>query len=350
MHRPTRNDNRKKPVPPQGRFSGEFSWRMAVEFVGMPQRKKPMSEAKTWYYAADGQKAGPVTLEEMRRLKQSGAIRPDTLVWTTGMDGWTPASGVAELTAPPVNLGTDAPKKPTVPSHPATPDAGADPEPNPYAPPQALPKTQTDLLRSHVHDDDYPIPHVERTNFTLYLVPFLLGFALLFGGAFMMESKHFGHSSPGILMLILGGLSLLFGVIVGLVYLHRAWTLLQPGGAATTPGKAVGFLFIPLFTIYWRFIAYWKWSQDWNRITASYRNLAGAPRASEGLCLTYAILGAVTAFINYAGIVELILALIVMKHICNSVNFMCDVREARSSLSRGEGLGPESRNPMERLR
>ena len=286
-----------------------------------------MSEEKTWYYEAGGQKAGPVTLDEMRRLEQSGAIRSETLVWTTGMEDWTPASGVAELTTPPASLGTEAPMRPLVSPHPTPPPQETAPEPNPYAPPQTLVPARIDPLQGSGHGDDYPIPLVERTNYTFYSVPFLLGFVLLFGGGAMMGSHN---SDLGVVLFIFGVISLIFGVIVGFVYLYRAWMLLQPGGATTTPGKAVGFLFIPLFTVYWRFIAYWKWSQDWNRITARYRNLAGAPRASEGLYLAYGILGPVTMFTKYAGIAELVISLIVMKHICNSVNFMCDAREAGS--------------------
>jgi len=38
--------------------------------------------------------------------------------------------------------------------------------------------------------------------------------------------------------------------------LYRIWDLIPPREAATTPGKAVGFQFIPFFNIYWNFIAY----------------------------------------------------------------------------------------------
>jgi len=38
--------------------------------------------------------------------------------------------------------------------------------------------------------------------------------------------------------------------------LYRIWALIPPKEAATTPGKAVGFQFIPFFNIYWNFIAY----------------------------------------------------------------------------------------------
>lgn len=40
-----------------------------------------------------------------------------------------------------------------------------------------------------------------------------------------------------------------------LVLLYRLWRLIPPAKAKTTPAKAVGFLFIPIFNLYWQFIA-----------------------------------------------------------------------------------------------
>lgn len=43
-----------------------------------------------WYYADQGQQAGPVTEEQFRELVHSGKIQPDTLVWREGMTDWVP--------------------------------------------------------------------------------------------------------------------------------------------------------------------------------------------------------------------------------------------------------------------
>jgi hypothetical protein len=37
-------------------------------------------------------------------------------------------------------------------------------------------------------------------------------------------------------------------------------------GARTSAGKALGFMFIPLFNLYWAFEVYWGWTKDYNRI------------------------------------------------------------------------------------
>lgn len=42
------------------------------------------------------------------------------------------------------------------------------------------------------------------------------------------------------------------------IFLYRCWVLVPPERAATTPGKAVGFLFIPFFNLYWNFVAFYE--------------------------------------------------------------------------------------------
>jgi hypothetical protein len=43
--------------------------------------------------------------------------------------------------------------------------------------------------------------------------------------------------------------------ILFLILLFKAWSLIQDVETRTTPGKAIGFLFIPLFSLYWAFVA-----------------------------------------------------------------------------------------------
>jgi uncharacterized RDD family membrane protein YckC len=44
----------------------------------------------SWYYAAGGRQAGPVTEVELDALISSGAVRGDTLVWREGLPDWQP--------------------------------------------------------------------------------------------------------------------------------------------------------------------------------------------------------------------------------------------------------------------
>lgn len=78
---------------------------------------------------------------------------------------------------------------------------------------------------------------------------------------------------------------LLWAQVLGLIYLHRAWSLIQPGNVQVSPGKAIGFLFIPFFNIYWLFIAIGGLPKEWNRVMASHPNLSQAPRLSSGIAI-----------------------------------------------------------------
>lgn len=48
-----------------------------------------------YYYAADNQQRGPVTLEQLAHV----GLKPDTLVWHEGLDQWVAASSLPEVAA-----------------------------------------------------------------------------------------------------------------------------------------------------------------------------------------------------------------------------------------------------------
>jgi hypothetical protein len=76
------------------------------------------------------------------------------------------------------------------------------------------------------------------------------------------------------------------------ILLYRFWKNIQDDFASTTPGKAIGFLFIPFFNYYWYFRAFWGLAKDSNRYIA--RHLADKPelqvrRSKEWISLSYLI-------------------------------------------------------------
>lgn len=81
-----------------------------------------MAAMIAWYYAKDGRQNGPVSLEELIRLRATGTITSQDLVWREGMDGWKPAGEVTELDPPPAS--------PPPPPLGSQPSSGA--EWNPY--------------------------------------------------------------------------------------------------------------------------------------------------------------------------------------------------------------------------
>lgn len=97
--------------------------------------------------------------------------------------------------------------------------------------------------------------------------------------------------------------ALIVATVFGCILLYRQWLLLQGHGARTTPGRAVGFSFIPVFFFYWWFVAYAGLATDTNRRLKEL----GIRRVqmSRGLAIAYCILGILGCTIgafSYVGI------------------------------------------------
>ncbi len=59
-----------------------------------------------------------------------------------------------------------------------------------------------------------------------------------------------------------------YAFVVLAIFIYKIWKAIPSNIARTTPGKASGFLFIPVFNVIWYFPALWGWSQDWNAYSA----------------------------------------------------------------------------------
>ena len=114
---------------------------------------------------------------------------------------------------------------------------------------------------------------------------------------------------------------IIFGTVMLMILVYKLWASIQGGPARTTPGKAVGFLFIPFFNIYWIFQVYWGWAQDYNR----YVDELGLPlpRVSEGLALAVCILmlaGIVPGLGILLSLASFVLLIVFLNSACNAVN------------------------------
>jgi membrane protease subunit (stomatin/prohibitin family) len=58
----------------------------------------PGQEAQ-WYLGVDGRQEGPLTTIALAEQARAGTLTPTTLVWKTGMSGWTAAKDVPEVAA-----------------------------------------------------------------------------------------------------------------------------------------------------------------------------------------------------------------------------------------------------------
>jgi len=123
-------------------------------------------------------------------------------------------------------------------------------------------------------------------------------------------------------LLVLGIPLAIYAFIVFCLFVHRSWSWIQDGHARTGPCKALGFLFIPFFNLYWIFEAYWGFAKDYNAYTARH-GLQAAPKLPESLFLAYCILILVSLipFVDFVTIIPnfIILAIIISK-VCDAVN------------------------------
>jgi uncharacterized RDD family membrane protein YckC len=57
-----------------------------------------------WHYSENGQQVGPITEERLNELSLSGVVKPETLVWHSGMGDWKPYRDVKAGPAAPSEL------------------------------------------------------------------------------------------------------------------------------------------------------------------------------------------------------------------------------------------------------
>jgi hypothetical protein len=97
-------------------------------------------------------------------------------------------------------------------------------------------------------------------------------------------------------------------IVLRCVIMYKAWNQVQDGYQRTTPGKAVGFCFIPFFNFYWIFVAYHGLAQDINSYMR--RNAVPGELMSEGLALTYCIL-VLCCIIPWAGFLSMVAVIVI---------------------------------------
>ena len=113
------------------------------------------------------------------------------------------------------------------------------------------------------------------------MVLFLIGLIGLLFGSWRIEEIM-------ILFCILGSLVSIPSLIFYFIILHKLWSTVHPSIARTTPGKAVGFCFIPFFNFYWVFVCMYGLGLDLN--TTLQRESIKNQKINVGLNLTICIL------------------------------------------------------------
>lgn len=273
--------------------------------------------ANDWFYLNGEEQVGPYPGEQLHELISAETITRETLIWTEGMPEWLPAEQIENLF--PV---AEAQPQATAPAQLAV-------QPQVAAVHESQPQ-QT------IQERLYPYVSVTKANFKLFLtfaiiIPVaVLVIISLFSDTDSAESQSNKYEGLQLALLFVFLISSFIGTIIFFKFLHRAWRLLQPSGqASTTPGKAVGFCFVPLLNIVWPFFALYGFARDWNRILSTYTDTTDAPRMTEGIFLTFCICNVVFPFVN------VILLPIAVAEMCKAINYM----NARSVKTRNAAPG-----------
>lgn len=176
----------------------------------------------------------------------------------------------------------------------------------------------------------------------------ILGAVALGAGAEMTENGHpSAHLSMGVgmVMLVSGAVLAIYASIVIFVLYYKMWEAIQDGYARTTPGKAVGFMIIPFFNIYWMFQAFWGFSKDYNSFIA--RHSIPAKPLPENLFLIFCIfslLAAIPYIGGLLGLANMIIFVVLLLKICAGINALANAPAAAAAQS------PAANRPLENWR
>lgn len=271
---------------------------------------------------------GPYTGQQLVEYAQQGSIIAETMVWAEGMPEWVPASQIPGLMPA-------APAPAPVAVAVATTSTAWAPPGSRLAAGGVRPATAiatSPYAAQAPVGGAYPYFPVKSASFGLWMGTFVGSFVLfILALVVLISGGEEKAGMAGIMLLVASVISLMSGVFY-CMNLYRAWACLQPGGAQTTPGKAVGFMFIPFFSLYWVFVAINGLPKDWNRIVASYEDLKAAPKLNE---TTFLLCSIGMFFLPLA----LIMVFPMMSQLCKGINFFASRRNPNAPTSAFSAFG-----------
>ncbi len=193
---------------------------------------------KRYYITIDGNIEGPYSTSEIHDMVNDGVVTPNHMCWTSGMFDWHKISACLP------GLNTSMPLTKMV---------------------QAAQLFSEKSIRQH---------------FFIY--------TLLWCVTFPLHILNLKFIVVDLLMIIA------FGFVTLFVYRH--WLLLQGYGARVTPGKAVFFLFVPIFNLYWFFVAFVGLAEDNNIYMSEF--MIRKHRMSYNLALSYYVAAVMSFFLT----------------------------------------------------
>jgi hypothetical protein len=179
-----------------------------------------------------------------------------------------------------------------------------------------------------------------RVSKPFFLGSIGLGILLIAVCVLVALTKHVSTAAGAIALVVLVLALLVYLGAVWLILYYRMWAVIQDGHARTTPGKAVGLLFIPFFNYYWFFVVLPGFAKDYNRYVE--RHALDVPKLPPSLFSTYAILVLITAHAMLWPLVggvflfiTFFVGMVVVAKVCDAVNALPAVAPARGVTAPG---------------
>jgi hypothetical protein len=128
----------------------------------------------------------------------------------------------------------------------------------------------------------------------------------------------------------------LYAIAIFHTILFKAWDLIQDGHPRTTPGKAVGFLFIPFFNLYWIFQSTSGFAKDYNIFIASlgYGDIKLGTRLFDTFAVIFVVaFAALFTPVPFLGLflsagfyfIDLFVACLMIGRLCDAINYLAKI-------------------------
>jgi len=152
------------------------------------------------------------------------------------------------------------------------------------------------------------------------------GFIQIIFGLIFLDSYENSDIAFGYFFIFLAAASFIASGIMTIILLYKLWDGLQVANPRSTPGKAVGLLFIPFFNWYWAFQCYWGFAVDFNNYISkkeySIKKISqGVPMA---LCICV-ICGIIPIINMFTWIAVLVLLIIFFNQAIDGINSLVEI-------------------------
>jgi hypothetical protein len=163
---------------------------------------------------------------------------------------------------------------------------------------------------------------VSRGFFVGTMVGSYLAVPLLTFVGFALTLKHDEKGSEiANYMLVLALIALFYPTGAFLVLLDKAWASIQDESTRTTPRKAVGFLFIPVFNVRWMFVAVGGFADEYNAYITRARISAPRLNTMPFRCLSFCSLLCHIPLLRWImSLATAIAQCVVANRLCSAIN------------------------------